>query len=294
MNDHHVISPTAYLTAYWRSMLDIPYAKDISDKLDAKEVSRDILGDIFESASWYGIMMIESRNKALKREVERIGCKNIYGIAEGALPTGLNMTVDPEVLYVHTDLPDMLSASEEVIEGLMKRDSLKRPNLKFMSVNVLDKKQMQEGALLFVGKPFVMTNKGLLVYLTLSEKIKTIENIRDVMRDNNGLAWITTDILFKDVSVTNDQAFGPEYAKVIKKMREKIAEKTNGRGVGANFFSTEDEAHKLFDQIGFSYKRYPLYDGSFTFDSFSGAPEEVKNGAMKLFKDRYIYVLTLK
>jgi len=156
MNDYDIISPTAYLTAYWRGMSDIPYAKDVSEILGAEKIARDLLGDLLEPSSWFGSVMIETRNKAMKREVERMKCRNIYGLAEGALPTGLIMTQDPAVQYLHTDLPDMLRASENVLRKIMVKDNLKRPNLKFQAVNVLDEKQLLSAAEFFRGKPFIV------------------------------------------------------------------------------------------------------------------------------------------
>jgi len=39
-DDYDSISPTAFLTAFWRTLSDITYAQDISDALGAKKVAR--------------------------------------------------------------------------------------------------------------------------------------------------------------------------------------------------------------------------------------------------------------
>lgn len=293
-NDHHHISFTAYMVAHWRSMTDIPYAKDIAAAIGAERVSREALDDLLEPMTWFGAPMIEARNKALKREVEKIGCKNIYGIAEGALPTGMTRTSDPEVKYLHSDLPVMVSEAEAVLRDLMVRDSLRRPNLRFMSVNALDREQLQNGADYFNGEPFVMTHKGLLVYLPEPEKELAAQEFNKVMVENNGLAWVTTDISFRKTLRNIMEVFGPQYAGTLQKCLARIAERTNGRNIRENFFEDEDTAHSYLDRNGFTFERFPMYDGSFELTSLKESPENMHQGLIDIFKDRYVYVMKPK
>ena len=293
-NDHHHISFTAYMVAHWRAMSDIPYAKDVAEALEAERVSREALDDLLEPMTWFGAPMIEARNKALKREVNKIGCKNIYGVAEGALPTGMVMTGDPTVKYVHSDLPVMVSEAESVLRDIMVRDSLKRPNLRFLSANALDKTQLQNGADYFEGENFVMTNKGLLVYLGEDEKQKAAEAFHDTLAQNNGLAWITTDISFKKTLKNMLNVFGPEYAQTLQRCVAKIAEKTNGRNIRENFFETPEQAHEFLDRTGFTFERSPIYDGSFELTSLKYTPENMRQGLVDMFRDRYVYTMRPK
>lgn len=290
--DYSRVSFTAYLVSHWRALSDIAYAKDISKLLDAENVSREVLGDKLDQMSWFGAAMIEARNKALAREVKKIGCKNIYGFAEGALPTGMVMTADPDVKYLHSDLPVMLSEAEVVLRNLMVRDGLQRPNLRFMSVNALDGKQLQDGASYFQGQPFVMTNKGLLMYLNEDEKNRAFREIGNTQRNNNGLAWITTDINVKDAKKNVFSVLGPKYAGVLKECLDLMAKKTGGNNVRENFFDNYDSAHRMMDAAGFDFERRPFFDGSFELSSLEAVPKDMRQGMIDMFSERNIYIMS--
>jgi hypothetical protein len=289
--DHDKISFTAYLTAYWRSLSDRPYAKEVADILHAEKVSRDVLGDKLEPMSWFGAPMVESRGKALECEVERIGHKDIYGIAEGALPTGLAMTADPKVTYVHSDLPDMLSAAEKVLRRIILRDKLSRPNLHFKEVDLFDRLQLNQGANVFKQRPFTVCCSGLFIYLKDEEKRRALGRIGYLLRRHPGSAFVTTDINYKNTVNTMINSFGPDYAKMMKECVVTIAALTGGRNIRENFFETADDAHRMIDQAGLVFERRPFYDGSFTMSSLDSIPASMRDAMRRLFSDRYVYVM---
>jgi len=244
--------------------------------------------------TWFGAPMIEARNKALRREVAKIGCKNIYTLAEGALPTGLTMTQDPQVRYLHTDLPGMLTDAEVVLRKLMERDNLTRPNLRFMPVNALDRRQLQEGADYFEGQKFIVTNKGLLMYLPEDESSVVASGVRDTLVNNDGIAWITTDFNYKKNLTNVADIFGPAYSKVLQESIGMIARKTRGRNIKENFFEDPDHAARFIDRANLDFVRTPFCDGSFELTSLQYVPDNMRQGIMDIFADRYIYVMTPK
>jgi hypothetical protein len=274
-SDHNNISCTAYL-AYWRSLSDRQYAKDIAEILGADKKARELLEDKLDTMSWFGAPMVEARGKALEREVRRIGNKDIYGIAEGALPTGLAMTADPAVTYVHSDLPGMVSSAEDVIWRIMVRDNLQRPNLHFRCVDAFKPGQLEAGAGVFGKRPFTACCKGM------------------ILQNHPGSVFVTTDINYKNNFRNVVNLFGPAYAAQLAESVARIAERTGGRNLRESFFETPDAAHRMIDQAGLEFERRPFYDGSFELTSLANIPEKMREPMKQMFADRYIYIMRPK
>lgn len=293
-NDFDRISFTGYMTAYWRSLSDIPFAKDISKALGAEAVTREFLGKHFEPMTWFGEVMVEARNKALKREIHRLGSKNIYGIAEGVLPTGIEMTADPQVKYVHSDLPGMLSEAEAVLRDIMVRKRLRRPNLRFLAVNALSREELKTGVDYFGGEEFDIVHEGFFIYMRPEngERRDVADNFLDGMVRNRGRRWITTDINYRKNVLSIEEALGPKYAASLRECLMMIKERTGGRNMRENFFEDPEEAHGFLDEVGFDFERYPFIDGSFELTSLRHVPKKMRQGFLDIFKNRYVYVMT--
>lgn len=289
-NNHDQISFTAYLVADWRAGY-IPYADKIAEALNARKLTGLVLGEeLRERMSWFGSTMIEARHKTLRKTLE--GSKNIYALAEGALPTALNL--GPEVKYLHTDLPGMLSDAEAVLKDIMITEGLKRPNLRFLPVNALDFKQVQDGAYYFNGEQFDFSCEGLVMYLPPLERKLLFPIIREVLVNNNGATWKTPDFNYKSARKIMFDELGEDYMKNLGKCLEIIEEKTEGRNILGNFFENPEQARDETSDAGLEIvKETPFYDGTQDYLSLRNVPTEfqgrnLQEGIKRVFMKRYV------
>ena len=117
--DHAKISLTAKLTAYLRGFSDIPYAAEASELVHAREAFDQLLrGDDLtrEDLTWYA-PVLEARAKSLDEMIRRSGVRQVLELASGLSLRGLAMTAIPNLVYVETDLPDMIAQKDGAHRG---------------------------------------------------------------------------------------------------------------------------------------------------------------------------------
>lgn len=90
-NDHNRISPTAKITAYWRSLSGIPYSKEIAEAVGAKETARETIGDTIVMMGNISPAMFEARYKSINRGLAKCGITNVMELACGLSPRGLEI-----------------------------------------------------------------------------------------------------------------------------------------------------------------------------------------------------------
>src|SRR5438309_11501080 len=113
---HHArISPTAKLAAFLRVGTDIPYCRQIAVMCDAEEVSRTFNPGFIANRRAY----IELRFKSLNAFIHRLGFRQVLDFAGGVAPRGLILSEDPSMLFVETDLPELLEDKRLIVKALI-------------------------------------------------------------------------------------------------------------------------------------------------------------------------------
>jgi hypothetical protein len=164
---HDKITPTADLISYFRIFSDTPYTKEIAEMTDAKKTAEDILGEHFKD-SLYLAVMSEARYKRI--DIHAREYRNILEVAIGRSPRGLIFTENQKVYYVATDLPESLKQYQTIMQELMKRHTLHRPNLHFMPANALHLDELNVAAHVLPNGPMAIISEGFMVYLPKEEK----------------------------------------------------------------------------------------------------------------------------
>lgn len=259
-NDHNKISPTAKITAYWRSLSDIPYSKEIGEAVVAEQAAREIIGERIVTMGSLSPSIFEVRYKSINYGLKMSKIENVMELACGLSPRGLEI-VGRGGIYVGTDLPEMYSESSPVITGIAARAGIPTNNLHLQPANVLDKQELENAASHFGGKRFAVCNEGLLMYLDREEKKKMAEHIRSLLMDTGG-SWITTDIVFRVIRESVAAMFGPEAKKVVQSAMKNIADQT-ARDITGNDFTDRSEAVRFYEDLGFEIEEFPMYDGSY-------------------------------
>jgi len=295
--DHHLISPTAKLVAYARTKSDIPYSQEISDAVGAESVSDvfsdGLLKEQLPKMLYYLSTMTEARYKAIDREIQKTGLKNVLELAAGVLPRGLIMTEDSSVKYVATDLAQMIEESETVLSGILEKRGQQRPNLYFKEVNALNLDQLLDAVKPFGNEPFVISCEGLVPYLTRDEQKILAGNIVKLLSRNGGV-WITSDIVDRENRKKTIAAFGEGFGEILKSIMAKIVQTTNS-DTTENSFETPAEAEAFFGGLGFKIEKTPFYDDSYAFSSLNIIPDaQIRADVADSFRQKYIWRMSVK
>lgn len=248
-NTYAKISSTARYVAYLRSFADIPYAKEIAEECSAGDAFRRLSREEAESTVRLAPYW-EARYKTTNRILSECGLTRILEIAAGLSPRGLEMTKDPDVVFVATDLEEILETEMAISERLLSRESTIRPNLHYAVANALDMDSLSSAAApLDDTKPLAVITEGLLPYLDQKEKKSLAENVHRLLQDRGGI-WIASDV--------HTRRFVQEAGKQegTRKRMERISRAVN-RDIANNVFADDDELKRFFRDAGFRIRRYP-------------------------------------
>jgi hypothetical protein len=91
---HDKISPTAKLAAYFRSLSDIPFSKEIAEAVQAEQAARQMLGDKIVMMAKFQAPNIEARYKTINAGLKEIAPEVVIEFACGLLPRGLELVQD--------------------------------------------------------------------------------------------------------------------------------------------------------------------------------------------------------
>jgi hypothetical protein len=113
--DFEKISPTAFMTCLARQFSGIPYSREIAERAIIQH-------------SPYLPLLLESRYRAINRQAERQNITQVLELASGFLPRGMQMTLDPQITFIESDLPETIAAKRKLCESIIEG----RTNLHFV------------------------------------------------------------------------------------------------------------------------------------------------------------------
>ncbi len=290
-NDFSRISPTAKLTAYWKSFSDIPYSKEIAESVDAEKTAKELTGNRPKEVEACAPAAMEVRYKAIDYGLKKRGISNVMELACGLSPRGLGIVGDGGI-YVGTDLPDMLAESSLVIPAIARRIGIPMENFHLQPVNVLQEKELKDASIHFGGKTFAICNEGLLPYLTMEEKTIMAKNIRNLLKDNGG-CWITTDLTFKEIGEKILSMLNSGEEKTLQESVQNISKHT-GSNLTSNDFSNKAAALKFYNNLGFDVEEFPMYSGNYKLSTVSLIPDRFREPLIHTFASVMAWILTPK
>ena len=240
------ISPTAKLVAYGRTFTDIPFAREIAAECDAEKA---FPLSVTESLPLQ-VPFLEARYKTTNQIIAREGITQMLEIAAGLSPRGLAMTDDPDVMYVATDLPEMLEQEKAIAGAILARLNIQRPNLHFSVANALDRDEVLQAATPFQSdKPVVILTEGLLPYLTRTEQATLAANVHELLASYGGV-WITTDV--------NTKQRWDTFRRIDKRMQQRVQTISSAteRSLYDNLFIDNNDVQQFFTSAGFKIEEY--------------------------------------
>jgi O-methyltransferase involved in polyketide biosynthesis len=162
------------------------------------------------------------------------------------------MTERPEVVYVVTDLPQILDQEKAIAEAILSRFNTQRPNLHFETANALDRESLSKVTHVFAPeRPVAVITEGLLPYLNRDEKTTLANNIHDILGTYRGV-WITSDVHTKQYREATYRLLGREQ---IRQRQNRISDST-GTNLENNFFTDDEDLRRFFDRAVFKIEEY--------------------------------------
>jgi O-methyltransferase involved in polyketide biosynthesis len=245
------ISHTARYVAHIRSFTDIPYAKEIAEESQAERDFQALAGASAESVIQLTPVW-EARYKATDQIIAQRHITQVLEIATGLSPRGLAMTENPDVVYVATDLPQILAQIKTLAEAILTKLHAQRPNLYFRVVNALDHDELLSSVSPFQpSSPIAIITEGLLSYLTRAEKETLAANIHDLLKQYDGI-WITPDVITKQWLkrlAQDDKSYAQQ--RIVN------VSSATGSDFENNLFVDEDDLQQFFIKAGFKIEEYP-------------------------------------
>jgi O-methyltransferase involved in polyketide biosynthesis len=244
------ISPTAKFVAYLRTFTDIPFAKEMAEQSGAERTYQELAGESKESLIRFSPYW-EARYKVTNRIIMERGITQVLEVAAGLSPRGIAMTENPNVVYVVTDLPQILDEERAIAEAILSKVNARRPNLHFETANALDRESLSRALSIFrPERPVAIITEGLLPYFNREEKTVLANNIHELLSRYRGV-WIASD-------VHTEQQYRDTVIRLDEKHRERhdrIARST-GSSLENNLFADEDDLRAFFDKAGFQIEEY--------------------------------------
>jgi len=248
--DYSKISIIAKLTAYMRQFSDIPFASNVAKIIDAKATIDDLLQEHnlkIESLHWYALLF-EARYKSISSMILQEDTPQIIELASGFSLRGLFMAHKYGISYLETDLADLNTGKEAILDQVCRINSISKPReYQCANLNALDKHEfIQVSKILNQDAPVTIVSEGLLQYLSEDEIMLLLQNIHDLLAKTGG-CWITPDFTVKSPY----QNISPEQQTFRQIISQYIS-----RNMYNHTFNGDAELDKLLAWFGFAAEKF--------------------------------------
>jgi len=248
------ISPTALMVAYVRAFADIPFSKELSQLVNAQSVVENLLGLKLEEVTEIAIL-IESRYSAINQLIANHQTispntpRQIVEIASGLLPRGMDMSKDPDLIFIESDLPLMIDQKASLVKALVGD----RPNLHFVPIDVTSNQLGDCRQYLNPEKSLTILSEGLLMYLSHSQKHQVFKNIRELLQIYGGV-WVTPDFVTVE-AINRRKQISPNLEKI-----SQMVSRLSDRPIGDTYFQDSQDIEDFIANQGFKCERTPVLD----------------------------------
>jgi O-methyltransferase involved in polyketide biosynthesis len=268
--NYNSISPSAFSLLMMKGYTNIPFARRTAELI----IYPDIFAPDFAKVDmtfWARVLHFENRYWSIDHLLSDLHITNILELASGFSFRGLATVKDKGVLYIDTDLPDVITAKKEYFNVLIEDCKAIEGVLEVLALNALDENEFRDIVSHFPEGEVAIVNEGLLMYLDLTEKEKLCNIIHGILKERGGY-WITADIYLKN-----------KQKKLDLKLDQKTKEFFEQHRIEENKFNSFEEAETFFKRMGFKIDK----DANLNKSELSSMKYFLKNVTYKqLFKIR--------
>jgi O-methyltransferase involved in polyketide biosynthesis len=220
-----------------KSQTGIPFAREAADLLFGAEGAA-LAREEAAKAPMAELMRLhfEDRYRSIDEVLSRGGLTRVIELAAGLSFRGLSFASRTDVIYVDTDLPEIVALKTELVRRL--HPAPLKGVLRIEPLDALDGNAFGGLVDSLPPGPLAIVNEGLLVYFDEDEKAKLASNVLRALRLRSGV-WITADIYVRN-SAFSSLPRDPRTRRFLEEHR-----------VEENKFASWDEAAAFFERSGF-------------------------------------------
>jgi O-methyltransferase involved in polyketide biosynthesis len=258
--DYSKISITAKLVAYFRQFSDIPFASEVAEYVHARDALIEIAskldartdmqnpGELPDEGKFYA-PLLEARYKSIVQLIHKTGMDQVLELASGFSLRGLAMSATSGLTYIESDLQGINDEKNRLVAELVAKhnlDGLDRHHI--VTANALHFSEIEAAThLLRKDRPLVVVNEGLLNYLSADERSLVAANVRKLLSNFPGGAWITPDFTTRSLA--------EDVSETIKRFRRAITGVTE-RQLYESAFENEEAINNFIRDAGFTQVSY--------------------------------------
>lgn len=234
-----------------RTFYGISHAKEMAVLVGAEDERIKLYGEELHK-NLDDVPRFEARYKggeaALEQFIEKHQDAQVFELGAGLSLHGLTLAEKYlGIVYVETDLPDIINLKREVIKKLVAAPPM---NLYFSIANALDVEALQKALrITTTNRPLAIYCEGFIDYLSLKEKEALVGTIKGFLARYGG-AWITPD---PSVSVAR-RAYQVAFMTGARE-RTKRVEAVVGQRYDDHAFQDENAADAFFVKNGFKIEK---------------------------------------
>jgi O-methyltransferase involved in polyketide biosynthesis len=254
MNDGPIlsVSDTAKHLVMLKSVTSIPFAKQTAKLLTQHEITERSIDPARIDAFYQSCVGFEARYLSIDHILAATDARNFLELSSGYSFRSLVFGSAPGVLYIDTDLPEIIDNKKVLATRLKNPDEQLQNEPVFLALNALDRESFLQTATMFPKGPIGIINEGLLIYLDDDEKRRLCQTIHSVLTERGGF-WVTGDIYIRGAQ-NRERAnlFSPQAREFLAKHR-----------VLENMFSDFETADQFFKECGFTIDKHTadeIYD----------------------------------
>ncbi len=193
--DYSTISPSAKSLLLVKAQTGLPFARRAAELLfGAATVDPGAAtdpGGATDRAAALRSKHFELRARSLDAALRAHGAKRVLEIAAGLSFRGLAMAAREDVVYVDTDLPELVAIKSDLVAHLHPEPLV--GTLRVQALDALDADAFRRTVQEMPAGEVAVLHEGLLMYLGDDEKKRLAASVREALLECGG-AWITADV----------------------------------------------------------------------------------------------------
>ncbi len=190
--DFSTISPSARALLLVKAQTTLPYARAAAELLFGAEAVAKAGEEAASNPAVLGRQRhFELRARSIDEALRSCEATRVLELAAGLSLRGLAAAEQEGVVYVDTDLPEMVTTKTGLIAQL--HPAKLAGELQVQALDALDATAFRATVASIAPGPLAVVHEGLLMYLSGEEKARLAESVREALLERGG-CWVTADV----------------------------------------------------------------------------------------------------
>lgn len=237
------ISPTAYMTNYWRAIYGVEPAQRMLEMLP---VNSDAINYAMEYVKRCPLFTSQfaARYLLTKRLIRQYNAPNVVELAAGFSTHCLEETTERDVRFYDIDLPEVVAQKQKILTTFDKLNE----RILCCALNCVFNDSLQFVYAHTQQSRVTVCNEGFMLYLNFNEKQQVARNVHTCLVENGGV-WINCDI-----TLPIRGEYEHEWMDEFDRLSNEV-----GKPIGQNLFMDCNHARRWFQIVcGFSVEEHRM------------------------------------